>query len=108
MSSTISTRALSVDGEIVSQEGLVVSQDPHGSVTDMSAYKDGDVYYAHIGRDGVADVFSAPANTLSLEERLVRDLGGRRARRCRSGRRKTRHGRTRKKRGEVRRRSFRA
>lgn len=93
MSVAIQTQEVLIDGELVSQEGVVSFRD--GGIVDITAFVDGDVYYARIGRDGIADVFSAPANVLSLEERLRQDFGGRSsAKTRRKGRRKSRRRRS--------------
>ena len=102
MSVAVRTQEAFLDGELVGQEGLVTFRGRDGGIAGMTAFVDGDVYYARIGRDGIADVFSAPANVLSLEDRLTRDFGGR------TGRSRLGSARTRRKgrRGSRRRRSL--
>ena len=86
MSIAVQTQDVLLNGELISR---------NGGIADITAFVDGDVYYARIGRDGIADVFSAPANVLSLEERLRQDFGGRssaktrRKGRCKSRRRRS-------------------
>lgn len=86
MSVAVQTQDVLLNGELISRNGVIA---------DITAFVDGDVYYARIGRDGIADVFSAPANVLSLEERLRQDFGGRScAKTRRKGRRKSRRRRS--------------
>jgi len=93
MSVAVQTQDVLLNGELVSQEGVVTFRGRDGGIADITAFVDGDVYYARIGRDGIADVFSAPANIRSLEDRLMQDFGGRsrthNARTRRKGRRQS-------------------
>lgn len=93
MSVAVQTQDILLDGELVSQEVTFRGRD--SGITDITAFVDSDVYYARIGQDGIADVFSAPANVRSLEDRLMQDFGGRSgARTRRKGRRKSRRRRS--------------
>lgn len=75
MSVAIQTQEVLLNNKIINQEGMVTFRGRDGGVADITAFVDGDVYYARIGRDGIADVFSAPANVMSLEDRLTKDFG---------------------------------
>ena len=77
MSVAVQTQDVLVNGELVSQEGVVTFRGLNGGIADITVFVDDGVYYARIGRDGIADVFSAPANVRSLEDRLMQDFGGR-------------------------------
>lgn len=92
MSVAIQTQEVLLDGELVSQEGVVSFRD--GGIVDIMSFVDDDVYYARIGRDDIADVFSAPANVMSLEDRLTNDFGGK----SRSRTRRKRHRKSRRRR----------
>ena len=95
MSVAVQTQDVLLNGELVSQEGVVTFRGRDGEIADITAFVDGDVYYARIGRDGIADVFSAPANVRSLEDRLMQDFGGRSTPKTRrTGRRKSRRRRS--------------
>ena len=74
MSVVVQTYDILMNDKLVNQEGLVTFRRHDGDIADLTAYVNGDVYYAHIGRNGIADVFSAPANILSLEDRLALDF----------------------------------
>ena len=92
MSVAIQTQEDLLDGELVSQKGVVSFRD--GGIVDITSFVDDDVYYARIGRDDIADVFSAPANVMSLEDRLTNDFGGK----SRSRTRRKRHRKSRRRR----------
>jgi len=95
MSVAVQTQDVLLNGELVSQEGVVTFRGRDGGIADITAFVDGDVYYARIGRNGIADVFSAPANVLSLEDRLMQDFGERAGRSRPSSARTRRKGRRR-------------
>ena len=92
MSVAIQTQEVLLDGELVSQKGVVSFRD--GGIVDITSFVDDDVYYARIGRDDIADVFSAPANVMSLEDRLTNDFGGK----SRSRTRRKKHRKSRRRR----------
>lgn len=78
---------MSVAIQTTNQEEMVTSRGRDGGIAEITTF---DTYYARMGRDGIARVFSAPANIMSLEDRLARDFHSTGCRRRRSTRRKGR------------------
>ena len=108
MRTMLRSQELSINGRPVSKEGLGVVHDPTDGTTSAVAMEDDDTYYAHIDEQGVLELFNAPSNRLSLEERLKRDFGIERESRVHKRKKRTHRARTKKNRRRPKRRSFRA
>lgn len=68
------TQETLLNGKKIDEQGIVSSQISGDKNSYISAYKNGDVYYAHIDGEGILELLSTPVNKLSLEERLSQNL----------------------------------
>ena len=107
MRTMLRTQELTINGRPVSKEGISVVHDPTDRTTSIVATEDDDTYYAHIDEAGMLELFNAPSNSLSLEERLTRDFGVRREARVSKPKKRTHRARTKKNRRRPKRQSFR-